>query len=56
MIRRVLVFGFLGPLVLVGGCGSGKPGEASSSAKSVASATRPTERTKQLTLAVSGMT
>jgi hypothetical protein len=56
MLQRILVFGFLGPLVLVGGCGSGKPGEANLSGRSTASATRPTEGTKQVTLAVSGMT
>ena len=53
MIRRVLVFGFLGPLALIGGCSSGQSGDSNSKGTPAASATQPT---KQLTLSVSGMT
>jgi hypothetical protein len=56
MIRCVLVFSFLGPLALIGGCSSGQSGDSNSKATPAASATQPTAPTKQVTLSVSGMT
>jgi hypothetical protein len=64
MVQRVLVFGLLGPLALIGGCASGLPGGSHSAATPAASTTQPTEQTqadkaaptKQVTLSVSGMT
>jgi hypothetical protein len=46
MLQRVLVFGLLAPLALIGGCGSGLTGGSNSSKAPAASATGPTEQTK----------
>jgi len=64
MLQRVLVFGLLGPLALIGGCASGLTGGSNSSDAPAASANQPTEQSKadkaaqskQVTLSVSGMT
>jgi hypothetical protein len=53
MFRHVLVFGLVGPLALIGGCASGLTGGPGDSD---APATTNTSQTKQVTLAVSGMT
>ena len=64
MLKRVLVLGMIAQLALVGGCASGLTGGGNSANAPATSAARPTEQsvadkevqTKQVTMAVSGMT
>jgi hypothetical protein len=65
MLRRVLVFGLLGPLALIGGCASGLPGGPNASDPPAATSASPPAgqakgdkppQTRQVTLSVSGMT
>jgi hypothetical protein len=59
MLQRVLVLGLLGPLALAGTACAGWPPGDSPPADASATAPRPApaaERTKQVTLAVRGMT
>lgn len=64
MLQRILVFGLLGPLALIGSCASEQPAGSNSSATPAAGTTQATDQTKadkaaptkQVTLSVSGMT